>query len=100
MSNFTKKAIKETFWELLEKELLSQISVRDIAQACGINRNSFYYHFRDIPSLVEEIVVEAADTLVQKYPNISSIDEVVEVAFNFTLENRNAYMQFCESSYI
>ena len=26
--------------------------VRDIVEDCGINRNSFYYHFQDIPSLL------------------------------------------------
>ena len=56
MPNFTKKAIKETFIELLDERPLNKITVKDIVEDCGINRNSFYYHFEDLPALVEEIV--------------------------------------------
>lgn len=46
MPNFTKKEIKRSFIKLLNEQPLNQISVRDIVEDCGINRNSFYYHFR------------------------------------------------------
>lgn len=97
MPNFTQRAIKDAFWKLLGEQPLSQISVRDIVEECGINRNSFYYHFRDIPSLIEEIVMDAANALIQKYPSISSINEAVEAAFRFTLENKRAVMHICSS---
>lgn len=58
MANFTKQAIKAAFLELLDEKPLNKISVRDIVERCGINRNSFYYHFQDIPSLLGEIIVE------------------------------------------
>ena len=45
MANFTRKAIKEAFLKLLNQRPLSQITVKDIVEDCGINRNSFYYHF-------------------------------------------------------
>lgn len=97
MSNLTKQAIKETFWELLAEYPLKQITVKAIVEKCGINRNSFYYHFQDIPSLIEEIVMEAADNLIQKYPSIYSMDEAVEAAFNFTLKNKKAVLHICNS---
>lgn len=97
MSNFTKKAIKEAFWELIAEYPLKQISVRLIVEKCGINRNSFYYHFHDIPSLIEEIVIDAADSLIQKYPSISSFDEATEAAFNFTVTNKKAIQHIYNS---
>ena len=97
MPNFTKRAIKESFWKLLNQQPLSQISVRAIVEDCGINRNSFYYHFQDIPSLIEEIIREAADNLIQKYPSIGSIDEAAEAAFRFTLDNKVAIKHICNS---
>ena len=45
MSNFTKNAIKASFVKLLNEQPLNKISVRSIVEDCGINRNSFYYHF-------------------------------------------------------
>ena len=53
LSSLTKQAIKQSFWELLEQRPLAQITVKDIVERCGINRNSFYYHFQDIPALIE-----------------------------------------------
>jgi AcrR family transcriptional regulator len=58
MSNFTKEAIKQSFIKLLEARPLKQITVRDIVEDCGINRNSFYYHFPDVPTLLEEIIIQ------------------------------------------
>ena len=42
MPSFTKKAIKEAFIKLLEQYPLKQISVKDIVEECGINRNSLH----------------------------------------------------------
>ena len=55
MTNETKDAIKTTFMELLNRKPLNKITVREIVSGCGINRNTFYYHYTDIRTLVEEI---------------------------------------------
>ena len=68
MANFTKQAIKAAFLELLDEKPLNKISVRDIVERCGINRNSFYYHFQDIPSLLGEIIIERTNDLMAQYP--------------------------------
>ena len=44
MPNDTKRAIRETFISLLDERPLNRITVKDIVEACGITRNSFYYH--------------------------------------------------------
>lgn len=40
------KAIEIALFKLLNEKPLSKITVKDIVEECGINRNSFYYHFR------------------------------------------------------
>ena len=45
MPTFTKNAIRETFIELLKKKFIDKITVKDIVEECGINRNTFYYYF-------------------------------------------------------
>ena len=47
MSSFTRKAIIEAFVKLLNERPLNKITIKDIVEECGINRNTFYYHFRD-----------------------------------------------------
>jgi len=83
MTNFTKKAIKDTFIELLNDRPLSQITVKDIVEKCGINRNSFYYHFHDIPSLIEEIVTEEANRIIDKYKTLDSLEMGFNAAIDF-----------------
>ena len=46
--NITKRVIREAFVELLNERALSKITVKDITDRCGINRNTFYYHYQDV----------------------------------------------------
>ena len=97
MSNFTKEAIKASFMKLLNEQPLNKISVRSISEDCGINRNSFYYHFENIPDLIESIITDRVDFLVKKYPTINSIDECFNVAFERLLENKKAVLHIYNS---
>ncbi|WP_303030813.1 TetR/AcrR family transcriptional regulator, partial [uncultured Duncaniella sp.] len=63
-TNFTRKAIQETFITLLDERPLNKITVKDIVETCGINRNSFYYHYQDLPALLEEIIAQRVQLLM------------------------------------
>lgn len=54
-SNITKKALAAAFKELIEDKPFSKISVGEICDKCGMNRKSFYYHFKDKYDLVNWI---------------------------------------------
>ena len=88
MANFTKRAIKASFLKLLNEQPLSKISVRDIVEDCGINRNSFYYHFQDIPTLIGEIIKEEMDNIIASFPTVNRLDECVEAIFHIASENK------------
>ena len=75
MANFTKKAIEASFIKLLTERPISQITVKDIVTDCGINRNTFYYYFEDIPKLIETIVEEDAAAIIQTYPTVDNFGE-------------------------
>ena len=53
MSQVTKRALEASLKSLLLRKPLSKITVTDITEDCGINRMTFYYHFKDIYDLVE-----------------------------------------------
>ncbi len=90
MANFTRQAIKETFWKLLNQRPLTEITIKDIVEGCGINRNTFYYHFEDMPAMVNEIIGEQVQALIQKHPTISSLDECFDTVVEYVLENKQA----------
>ena len=63
MPRDTKTEIKKAFLNLLGTTLFDNITVKDIADECGINRNTFYYNFEDIYALTEEILQEETEKI-------------------------------------
>lgn len=55
MADLTKKAIAEGLKELCHHKDFNKISVRDITEQCGLNRQTFYYHFQDKYELLDWI---------------------------------------------
>lgn len=53
MKQLTKIEIAKSLLELLEEKNLNKITIEDISERAGINRQTFYYHFRDIIDLLE-----------------------------------------------
>ena len=51
-SNITKRALAQALKDLMRQQPFQKISVGQICAACGMNRKSFYYHFRDKQDLV------------------------------------------------
>ena len=52
-SLITKRAIAAGIKELTKKKSFDKITVSDISEICGLNRQTFYYHFQDKYELVE-----------------------------------------------
>lgn len=52
-TQMTREALASSLKRLMEQKPLSQISIREIIEDCGVNRQTFYYHFRDIYALAE-----------------------------------------------
>ena len=97
MASFTKKAIMASFSKLLEEKPLSQITIREIVEDCGVNRNTFYYHFRDLPHLVETMVNEEADWVIHKFPAASSLRDCLDAVIDFALKNKKAVLHIYHS---
>lgn len=60
MSQITKRALEQSLKNLLLQKPLNKITISDITEDCGINRMTFYYHFKDIYDLVEWVCIEDA----------------------------------------
>ena len=86
----TEQLIINTFLELVEEKPLDKITIQDIANKCGINRNTFYYHFDDIYSLIESVFNNHVITIERMFEEGASWSECSEVALNFLVENRRA----------
>ncbi len=98
MSNLTKAAIRNSLIKLLNERPINKITIKDITDGCGINRNSFYYHYSDLPSLISEIVNTEADKIINSCSKIDSIEEWLSAAISFVLENKTAVLHIHNSS--
>ena len=56
----TKRALEASLKKLLVQKPLNKITINDITEDCGVNRMTFYYHFKDIYDLVEWSCAEDA----------------------------------------
>ena len=60
----TKQALANALKQLLQKKQITKITINDIAEACGISRMTFYYHFKDIYDLADWTLQEVLHTAV------------------------------------
>ena len=90
MPNFTKIAIQQSFLRLLSQRPITKITVKDIVEDCGINRNSFYYHFQDLPQLLETVIIENADEIISRIPESFSLEEGLTTVLERLGENKRA----------
>lgn len=88
MSQITKRALEESLKNLLLQKPLNKITINDIAEDCGINRMTFYYHFRDIYDLVEWSCLEDADRALNDKKTYETWQEGLINIFYAVLENK------------
>lgn len=94
----TREEIKRSCLKLLEEKPLSQITVKAIVEDCGINRNSFYYHYADIPTLLSDIVLESADQIILAHPDMASLEECLNTVTQFAREHKRAMLHVFKSA--
>ena len=97
MANFTKPAIRAAFGKLLEERPLNKITVKDVVERCGVNRNTFYYHYADLPALLEELVRESMGGVVQSFERLDSAGDCLRAVLCYLLENKRAVMHIYNS---
>lgn len=98
-SNLTKQAITESFIKLLNERPLDKITVKDIVEDCGINRNTFYYHYQDIYALLEDIFEKEATKVILENREHMSWQEGFIQSTQFALQNKRAVYHVYSSAH-
>ncbi len=88
MSQITKRALERSLKNLLLQKPLTKITINDIAEDCGINRMTFYYHFKDIYDLVEWSCLEDARRALEEKKTHDTWQEGLLNIFDAVLENK------------
>ena len=97
MSQITKRALAASLKNMLLKKPLNKITINDIAEDCGINRMTFYYHFKDIYDLVEWTCEEDAAKALEGKKTYNTWQQGFLNIFYAVLENKPFIMNVYRS---
>ena len=89
-SLITKKALADSLKELMRDIPLNKITVKNIVDKCGLNRQTFYYHFQDIFNLVDWIYQTEAVESIAQYRSYSTWTDGFYKIFLY-IENNRAF---------
>lgn len=88
MAQTTKKALASSLKKLLSKATLDKITIKDIAEDCEVNRQTFYYHFQDVYDLLEWIFVTEAERALDGKKTYSSWRQGFLQVFQYVKDNQ------------
>ena len=97
VSQTTKRALEASLKKLLLQKPLNKITINDITEDCGVNRMTFYYHFKDIYDLVDWILVEDAAKALEGKPTFETWSEAFLDILRQVKENRVLVMNVYRS---
>lgn len=87
----TKIALEAAMQELLREKPLEQIRVRELADRCGIRRQSFYYHFNDVYELLDWSISREREHLLRRQEEFVTWQQVYLDLQQYMAENRAYY---------
>ena len=97
MSQTTKRALEASLKELLLEKPLNKITINDITEDCGVNRMTFYYHFKDIYDLVDWILVEDASKALEGRQSFETWNEAYLDILRQVRENKTLVLNVYRS---
>ncbi|MCD7842796.1 MAG: TetR/AcrR family transcriptional regulator [Lachnospiraceae bacterium] len=93
----TKEIIIQAVMELLNERSFTKITVKDIVERCGINRNTFYYHFRDISDVMEFAFKREMDRIMETHLEADNVFDGLVQVVELLQENRRALLHIYRS---
>lgn len=97
MTKLTKNLIRFKCLELLNERSLDKITVKDIVQACDINRNTFYYYYKDIYDVLDDIFTLERERVMSEIREDTTVYEILSMSAELALQYRKAIMHLAQS---
>ncbi|WP_179394651.1 TetR/AcrR family transcriptional regulator C-terminal domain-containing protein [Lacticaseibacillus absianus] len=91
----TKHLLAHTLRDMMATTALDHITINALTQRAGVTRNTFYYHFEDIYSLLAWVYEQEIVTQMEKYAQIDRWDTAYAMLLDYIDDNRS----FCLASF-
>lgn len=92
-----KAALAAALIDEMQKKPLEKITVKELAQACGIKRQSFYYHFPDIYALLDWILEQDRAVLLSAWGHYFCWQEYTVALLKYLDANRPKILAISKS---
>ena len=76
-----KATIAEAALKLLTERRVKKLTVKDIVEECNITRQTFYYHFEDIPGMFSWIIQKFTDRMLKEVLTEGSAEDGLRCFF-------------------
>lgn len=64
--------MENSFWKLLSERDYGKVTVTDIVDLAGVNRNSFYYHYCKLDNLAESAIKHSVQSINNSMPEFTA----------------------------
>ncbi|MFC7677353.1 TetR/AcrR family transcriptional regulator C-terminal domain-containing protein [Paenibacillus sp. GCM10028914] len=97
MNLYTKQALADALKDMLSTKTLDKITVKDLVEACNLNRQTFYYHFQDIYDLLGWIYKTEALGAIQNNKSYDTWHQGLLIILEYVESNKAICMNTCRS---
>ena len=84
-TQMTRMMLRTALIELMQQRPLDQISIKDICQQADLNRTTFYLHYTDQRSLLEDVEQNVKENMVRYLGQTQGIDSALDAITSFLL---------------
>lgn len=110
MARRTQAIIMQAFMDLLARKSVDKITVKDVIEEADINRNTFYYYYENIPSLMDAVFeqeirkftesTEKSDSFAQEYLRAVALirNNRRAISHVYQSEDRKAISRYLETA--
>ncbi len=100
----SKKMIKETVLELISQKNVSEIKIKEIIEIVNISKGTFYTHYEDIYSVIEDIENECIENIIEHLPKnpkamlINDFSPFINELLDYFEEKKSVYIKLFHSN--
>ena len=99
MARDMKMMIADAAKELLLKDNVKKLTVRDIVDKCHITRQTFYYHFNDVPHLLQWILEQGIENIKAASLGYENDEEEFKYFFLVALNLKDTIIRVMQMNY-
>ena len=85
----TKRALSDSLKRIMQHKKLSKVTVSEIIADCGVNRKTFYYHFKDIYALLKWTIEQETSEGLKNFDLLLNLEEAMSFVADYVDNNQH-----------